>query len=265
MPQIIDWNRHIYPWFTDLLKERFTRGFNSILLWVGEAGIGKSYGALALCETMDETFNVDRVTFSAQEFIRVTNKMKSRQWVIIDEPALSGVLGKRTWYQQVQQALVDQLETFRFKQLGVCLCCINSNLLDKTVRTYLCHYLIHVLDRGYGRVYRFQPSQFDSTVRTPFLGEIYLGLPSEELIRQYEEKRAKIQNTRYMQSLRELTIKESTRKGLRELYEEALAIKDRLMDDNGKFSTARIMFELGIGRPRAQALKKLLEGNTQPN
>jgi len=258
--EIVDYNRHLWPWFTDALKKRLDKGFNNILLFCGEAGIGKSYGALKLCTTLDPTFNIDRVTFSAREFIATTNKMRKKQWVIIDEPAISGLLGKRTWYQQVQQALVDQLETFRFKQLGVCLCAINANLLDKTVRHYLIHFMIWMQDRGFASVYRYYPSQFDSKVRTPYLGEIYLGMPPEDLVKQYEEKRAKIQHSRYIRSLEELSVKESVRKGIRELFQEALEIKDKLIDEEtGKISTAKIMFEMGIGRSRAQVIKKLLE------
>ena len=261
--QIIDWNRHIRPWFIELLKKRHTRGFNNIILFCGEAGIGKSYGAIKLCTIMDKTFNVDRITFSAQEFIRVTNKMRSGQWVTIDEPAISGILGKRTWYQQVQQALVDQLETFRFKQLGVCLCAINANLLDKTVRHYLIHFMVWMQDRGYGRVYRYEPSQFDSRVRTPFLGEVYLGMPPEDLVKQYEEKRARIQHSRYIRSLEELSMKESLKKGIRELYQEAVTIKDKLIDERtGRISVGKLMLHLGIGRSKAQALKQLLESES---
>jgi len=258
--EVIDLNRHIWPWFTDTLKKRLESGFNNILLFCGEAGIGKSYAALKICSVLDPTFNIERVTFSAREFISVTNKMQKKQWVIIDEPAISGLLGKRTWYQQVQQALVDQLETFRFKQLGVCLCAINANLLDKTVRHYLIHFMIWMVDRGYGKVYRYEPSQFDSKVRTPFMGEIFLGLPPQDLVQQYEEKRARIQQSRYIRSLEELSMKESLRKGIRELYQEAMTIKDKLIDPRtGRISVGKLMLHLGIGRSKAQALKQLLE------
>jgi len=262
--KIIDYNRHIFPWFQETLQKRLKAGFNNILLFCGEAGIGKSYAALTLCSALDPTFNIERVTFSAREFISITNKMKKHQWVIIDEPAISGLLGKRTWYQQVQQALVDQLETFRFKQLGVCLCAINANLLDKTVRHYLIHFMIWMQDRGYGLVYRYRASQFDSKVRTPFMGEVYFSPPPSELAQQYEEKRAKIQHSRYIRSLEEMELRETRRTNIRELLQRALEIKDKLLDENGKISKAKIMLELGVGRPRAEAIKKLLEAHTHP-
>lgn len=241
-----------------MLKARITKKFNTILLFCGFAGVGKSYGALTTGEEMDPSFNIERVTFFPSEFIRETQKMRRGQYIMIDEPAIAGVLGKRTWYTEMQQALVDVLETFRFRNLTVMLCCINRNLLDTIVRSYLLHYMIIMKDRGYGRVFSIDPSQFDSTIRTPFEGEIYLEKPSKELLEAYESKRREIQNSRYVKSLNQMEQVESERRGFRDVLAEA---KERIgeLEIDGEISVAKIREVLGVGRNRAFDIKKLLQ------
>lgn len=259
--EYVNWSAGTYPWFQDMLKARIKKRFNTIMLFCGGAGIGKSYGALTTGEEMDPTFNIDRVTFFPSEFIRQSQKMKRGQYIMIDEPAIAGVLGKRTWYTEMQQALVDVLETFRFKNLTVMLCCINRNLLDSIVRNYLLHYMVIMRDRGYGVVYSFDPSQFDSTIRTPLKGEIFLELPSKELRDAYEAKRRKIQNSRYIKSLNRMEQAETERRGFRDVLAEAKERVGELTID-GEISVAKIREVLGVGRNRAYDIKKLLEAST---
>jgi len=258
--QYVNWKAGVYPWFQDMLRARITKRFNTILLYCGQAGIGKSYAALTTGEEMDPAFNIDRVTFFPGEFIRVTQEMKRGQYIMIDEPAIAGVLGKRTWYTEMQQALVDVLETFRFKNLTVMLCCINRNLLDSIVRSYLLHYMVIMRGRGYGAVYSIDPSQFDSTIRTPFQGEIYLEMPSKELKDAYESKRRKIQNSRYIKSLSRMEQAETDRRGFKDILQEARERIEELKID-GKISVPKLRQVLGVGKNRAYDIKKLLETN----
>jgi hypothetical protein len=220
--------------------------------------MGKSYGALSTGEEMDESFSIDRVTFFPNEFIRATQEMKKGQYVMIDEPAIAGVLGKRTWYTEMQQALVDVLETFRFKNLTVMLCCINRNLLDTIVRNYLIHYMVIMENRGYGKVYSINPSQFDATVRTPLEGEIFLELPSKELREAYEEKRRKIQNSRYIKSLNNMENMEASRRTFTDVLNEAREKIDLLTVD-GEVSVAKIREILRVGRNQAYDISRIIQ------
>lgn len=265
-PSYVNWNSGTYPWFQDMLRARITRGFNTILNYVGFAGVGKSYAALTTGEEMDDTFNIERVTFFPNEFIRVTQEMKKGQYVMIDEPAIAGVLGKRTWYTEMQQAIIDVLETFRFQNLTVMLCCINTNLLDAIVRNYLIHYRVIMKDRGYGQVYSVDPSQFDSTIRTPFEGEIYLELPSDTLLRAYEDKRRQIQKSRYLKSLNEMEQQEVARETFSQTLARAKERRQELKDSEGKYSVAKIRELLGVGKNKAYDILKLLnEMDESPN
>jgi hypothetical protein len=262
--QYINWSAGTWPWYQDMLRARITQGFNTIMCFVGSAGMGKSYGALSTGEEMDPTFDINRVTFFANEFIRVTQEMGKGQYVQLDEPALAGILGKRTWYAEVQQALVDVMETFRFKNLTVMLCCINRNLLDTIVRNYLLHYMVIMENRGYGKVYSINPSQFDSTVRTPLEGEIFLELPSKELREAYEEKRRKIQNSRYIKSLNNMENMEAGRRTFTDVLNEAKE-KVALLTVDGKISIAKIREILKVGRNQASDIHKILEHPNEDN
>ena len=92
----------IFPWFQDILYERLNKRFNVVILICGMAGIGKSYASLTICEEMDPTFNINRVCFSHKDVFEAVETMKKKQWLVLDEPALSGILSKRSWMKDAQ-------------------------------------------------------------------------------------------------------------------------------------------------------------------
>ena len=250
----------IFPWLQDLIRERLNKRFNVVVLFVGMAGIGKSYSSMTFCEEMDPSFPNDasRVCFTHKEVFELVDVLEKKQWLIIDEPALSGILSKRSWMQEAQQALVDLIESFRFKNLGVCFNTISSQLLDKTVRELLCHYMVWCQDRGYARVYTIEPSQFDSTVRTPFLGDPYFELPSDALMEAYEAKRAAFIKSRYFRSLNEITTKESAHLSFKDIIEEAKEHSEELRNSQGEIDVILIQEVLGVGKDRSYLLKRKL-------
>lgn len=242
-----------------MLRERLEKRFNVVVLFCGMAGVGKSYSSMSLCEEMDSSFNVDRVCFTHKDIFSQVDVLEKKQWLVIDEPALSGIASKRTWINEAQQALVDLIESFRFKNLGVCFNTISAQLLDKTIRELLCHYLCRVVDRGYAKVYAIEPSQFSSDVRTPFLGDAYIELPSKPLIEAYEAKRASFIKSRYFRSLNEITVKESATRSTADMIEEA---KDRITEmrnKDGEIDIGNIQIVLGVGKDRSYTIKRKLK------
>lgn len=249
----------VWPWLQIMLRERLEKRFNVVILICGMAGVGKSYSSMSLCKEMDPSFNVDRVCFSHTDIFSQVDKLEKKNWLVIDEPALSGIASKRTWINEAQQALVDLIESFRFKNLGVCFNTISSQLLDKTIRELLCHYLILIMDRGYGKVYAIEPSQFDSKVRTPYLGDAYFELPPQDLIEAYETKRAAFIKSRYFKSLNEVTAKESSASTFRDILEAAKNHLEELRNKDGRIDTAMIQDVLGVGKDRSYHIKRRLE------
>ncbi len=213
---------------------------------------------MTLCEEMDPTFNIDRVCFSHQDIFKQVDKMDKKGWLTIDEPALSGIASKRTWINEAQQALVDLIESFRFKNLGVCFCTISSQLLDKTIRELLMHYMVWVVERGFARIYSIEASQFSSDVRTPFLGDAYFELPSQELIDAYEKKRSDFIHSRYYRSLNQIQTTESATLTLKDIIEDARANVNKLRNSKGEIDVSLIQTELGVGKQRAYNIKSRL-------
>jgi hypothetical protein len=251
----------IFPWFQDLLRERLNKRFNVVVLFVGMAGVGKSYNSMTLCEEMDRNFPEDasRVCFTHKEVFKQVDTMKKKEWLIIDEPALSGILSKRSWMEEAQQALVDLIESFRFKNLGVCFNTISAQLLDKTVRELLCHYMCWVIERGYAKVYAIEPSQFRTQVRTPYCGDAYFDLPSDNLMKAYEHKRAKFIKSRYFRSLTQIEMKESAHLGFKDIIEKAKEHVEELRNSEGDIDVINIQEVLSVGKDRSYHVKRKLK------
>ncbi|MCJ7632706.1 hypothetical protein MUP77_10000 [Candidatus Bathyarchaeota archaeon] len=252
-----DRNHEVGPYFQDMIKTRLTKRYNVIMLYCGMAGIGKSFAGMATCEEFDKSFDVDRIVFSGEEILRVVQTMKSLQWILVDEAGIN--MGKRSWYEEVQRAIVDTVETFRFLRLGLIFCTLNRNLLDSIVRSYLIHYQVNMIDRGYGKLYEIQPSMFDAEIRTPFIQDLYFEKPSAKLIADYEEKRKITQKARYSRSLGEIEQKNSSNKTFKELVQEAIANIDAMKDAKGSVTTGQLMLNLGIGKGRADHIRASLK------
>jgi len=69
----------------------------------------------------------------------------------------------------------------------------------------LADFWVLLTHRGHARVYKTKMGYFKSgKIRTPFLGEITVGLPSKPLVEAYEAKRKELLETKYDQYLLEV-------------------------------------------------------------
>ncbi|MHA1829049.1 MAG: hypothetical protein ACTSX6_10440 [Candidatus Heimdallarchaeaceae archaeon] len=246
----------------------------------GEPGIGKSYLAMDFARVLDPKFTIDQVVFNFAQFMELVLRLPMGRPIVFDEPSYA--MGKRDWYKELNKALVLTIESFRFKVHPLFIPIINTNLLDRTVRQYLIQYLVHVIDRGFARVYRLFPSQWKDeyyhyhlcNVRYEIFDrdkcnkETCLGckkLKSCQIFRaQYERKKAAIQDTRYARTAQEIRAKESMLLTDKEIESLLYKHKDKFTK-NGKIDVdlLRIVAEeeegLKIGHNRAYRIKKRLE------
>lgn len=81
------------------IKGRVDRNQNFVMLFVGQIGTGKSYAAMSLGEQIDPGFDINRIVFSADEFVEALNKDESlvRGSVIMWDEAGVG-MPPREWY-----------------------------------------------------------------------------------------------------------------------------------------------------------------------
>lgn len=249
-------------WFQNMLKARLANGYNVLMLFSGRAGIGKSYAGMTLAEEMDPSFNADRVVFTAEEYLTTMNGIQKGQWIMIDEPAQSELLSKRSWWAETQRSLVDTLESNRFLGIGTILATINRGLLDSMIRDYLLHFMINMIGRGRGTVYEIQHSAFDSSEKTPRLGQLWFSRPSQSLTADYEAKRSEIMKTRYLNRADDIETGKTSRKTFKQLVDEGRERILELKDKNGRIQDARIRMVLGVGWKRAEHIRSLLASET---
>lgn len=237
---------NIYPYFSIELRQRVKKKKATNVIVTGEGGVSKTYTVNDICRILSPRhFDVDCVVFTYQEFMY--ELLAGLMGVPIDFDEPSYAMGKRTWYDELQKALVTTLESFRFKVRPLFIPIINQNLLDKSIRSYLIQYHVVMLDRGRGTVYRRFADQFRDKVYRYQLCEIRYGLgdlnlcdipscldckkldpenPEDRCMifrAQYERKKATKQESRYEQALADANRRETKNLTIQEI--EAKAIK----------------------------------------
>lgn len=242
----------------------------------GEAGLGKSYMAIALARILEgkktkgihageDRFTIDQIVFKHSEYMELLTKPHFRygKCIVFDEPGYA--LGKRDWFKEIQKALVHTLESQRFLVHPLFMPIISIALLDKTIRQYLIQYQIHMIKRGHGLVYEIQPSKNTEKVYHHFKCHLYIRMLDREkcaklicldcdklgnnekprpddcqLLRaKYERKKKTIQYGRYEQAKVEASQKESldlTEKQLEDMVWESV---DSLLNEKGLIDVSK--------------------------
>ena len=261
---------------------------------VGEAGIGKSYMATDLCRVVEgrkaigkDRFKLDQVVFTYKEFMELVLKLKAGKTIVFDEPSFA--MGKREWYRQLNKALVQTIESFRFKIHPLFIPIINASLLDKTIRSHLIQYKVVLTDRGKATVYRIKPSQFKDEVYHNYLCGLKYGLLDHQLCNRescldcskltkknsakyacnifrarYERKKASIQDKRYEQA-RDIAYEIETRQLTdRHIENLSLVIKDKwLIEGKVDVQALRVALEdtygIRLSNNKSYKIKRMIE------
>jgi len=245
--------------FSGALWSRQHKGLNSILLWLGPRGIGKSYGCLKIGEIFDKDFCVDRVVFNLQSFLEAIKKLKKPySWLVFDEMGLS--VPAREWLSTTNKIMSYTTQSFRFTKINLSIATPSPDYVDIHSRQ-LADFWMVLQSRGLVRVYKVSMNPFSKkSLQTPYLGDLKLGLPSNRLQESYEEKRKEVMESKYTEYLKQAKRKrEEELKKDRNLLEEALEIKDKLIGKRGKIDAYKIATELDIGLSSAYLVKHQIE------
>jgi len=115
-----------------------------LALFVGMPGRGKTFAATRLAEQLDDTFDIDRVCVTYQEFLRQLNIL-ANAWenhedvagrvVIFDEFQRSA--SARKWMTSVNMAITDVLHTFRYLNLIVIFTTPHLSFIDVNARAVM--------------------------------------------------------------------------------------------------------------------------------
>lgn len=74
----------------DNLRQRPANDFDSVVLFLGDEGKGKSTLALQIATQVDPSFNVDRIAFDIDTYIGIASTLKPGEAALLDELAIGG-------------------------------------------------------------------------------------------------------------------------------------------------------------------------------
>jgi len=268
----------VSPIFQNTLRARITQKLACNICVTGEPGIGKSYQAIDIARVYEGIykskasgeikgrFKENQIVFTHSDYLSLLIWLKMGKGIIFDEPSYA--MGKRDWYKDLQKVLVHTMESQRFLVHPLWIPIINMALLDKTIRSYLVQFQIHVIGRGHAWVYRLKPSQSNEKIYREFMCELFyhqfdshlcskdscLGcktLNSCQVFRaQYERKKRTTQFERYEQAKDDALKKESSELTERQIEEILMPDILKLINEKtGKISVGRLRVYLRNHEP----------------
>jgi len=285
----------VAPYFTNMILHRIKRKMATNIVIVGEAGVGKSYMATDLCRVVEgktksgkDRFSMDQVVFTYKDFMELVLKLKAGKPIVFDEPSYA--MGKREWYKELNKALVQTIESFRFKMHPLIIPIINKSLLDKTIRAHLIQFQVVITDRGKAEVYRIKASQFEDKVYHRDFCSLRFGLFDKHLCEepsclechkltekddndryicnifraQYERKKATIQESRYTQARALAERMETSQLTMKQIENLSLTITDHyIIEGKVDVQALRVALEdeygVRLSNNKAYNLKRRIE------
>lgn len=275
------------PYFSSMIVNRVRRKKACNVVITGEPGEGKSYAAIDLMRILEgitsggnERFKIGQVVFTYKDYMTLVIRLRMGKGIVFDEPSYA--MGKRDWYKDLNKALVQTVESQRFKVHPLFIPIINKALLDKSIRNYLLQYQVHVIDRGRALVYRIKASQSSEKIyRYGMCNLEYEMLDTDRCTRdscldckkildcslfraQYERKKALIQESRYGQALDMAKVKESTLLTDEQIENQVLPLSDQFTNSEGKIDidllriVASRQLSMKIGHNKAYRIAKML-------
>ena len=266
------------PTFHNELMERINKVKPIRIAIVGEAGSSKTYTAIEIARTIDKTFTLEQVVLRGKDYMHLVRILKSGQPIVLEEPTFH--LAARTWFKDWQRIIVQTIESTRFQNNPLMIPVVNLNLLDKTVREYYVNYVIHMFDRGIGRVYRTKHSQWQDqlTRRTGF--DICVYTPGVELARcgretclgckelhngcekyiwpKYERKREEVIGFYQEKGEEAITKAEKVKLTFREMCAIACDEREELRDRKGRYNAAKVQLRFECGYQVAQRVISIM-------
>lgn len=139
----------------DLAKEGNTKEFDCVCVLFGGEGAGKSRKAQQIAKYWDNSFNIDDIAFTPEEFAKKVREAAEYKCIIFDE-ARTGFNRKRTM-SLINKILSDLLTVIRSRKLFIILCIPDLFDLDSFIVEWRLRFAIRVytkkFERGYFKFY----------------------------------------------------------------------------------------------------------------
>jgi len=183
---------------------------NWLAVIVGETGSGKSFAALKLGQLIDPEFNITKVVFSPREFMELLNSglLRKGDCIVFDEAGVG--MPAREWYSISNKSINYIAQTFRHDNLAVIFTVPNFDYIDSQLRKLFHTYIetqhinrvkklcrVKWLNISYdGRTKKLYMKYPRVDIRGVDykIKKVGIGLPTEELISDYEKKKRKFTN-----------------------------------------------------------------------
>ena len=218
--------KHENPLIQSVQKRLWKQNKNWLSIITGQTGSGKSWSALSLAEKIDPSFDTSKVVLRPENFME---KVAEREWgqgdVVVFDEAGAGMSAKA--HMTKKNRIIDQvLQTFRRQNIAVIFTVPSKSNVDKSVRRLLHTYIetktidyinernhLKWLEMDYNqktdKIYYKYPKRRTDSGALKKIKTVKMGKPSESLIKAYEEKRSKYQDSKNNEFLDELQEKMS--------------------------------------------------------
>lgn len=191
------------------ISKKIKKNENLLCVFLGIPGSGKSYSAMAIAEFLDSNFTVDRVAFTASEFVSLLqlppDQLPSGSVIIFDEASTQ--MNSRLFYSRLNIQINFILQTFRYRNLIVFFCLPDNSFLDSAARKLFNLYIqplrklkerklllakpMLISTNPYtGKIYNHYLRYRDSdTSKKHIMRTLHVPLPSVQLRHAYEKKK----------------------------------------------------------------------------
>ena len=123
---------------------------NFLCIFTGATGSGKSYSALEFARKVDPNFKLERLVFSAKDFMALLNSgnLKTGDAIIWDEAGVG--ISAREWWSISNKAINYVMQTFRHLNLCLIMTVPSFSYIDSGVRK-LFHGFVQTLEIDYDK------------------------------------------------------------------------------------------------------------------
>jgi len=264
------------------------RNQHFMAVMVGPEGSGKSYTSLKIAETVDPTFDADRVMFDPAEFLAKLQEWKEAgetagKMVVVDEAGVG--IGTRSWYEKDQIKLNKVLQVIRDENMGIIFTVPALSDLDSQARRRLRAYMeMTNLDEGEWaefKMLRWEPKRDDrDSVYKKYpvvrvggqqtkIRRMRISPPSTDLVRAYNARKESFQSDLYEDAEDEFRDEEKQGMSVQEVAEDILDGKlEEYISINATnkmeyVDGGLIEVDYGLSQNKARKVKKLIEREQQ--
>jgi len=279
---------HIRKFFLyrKVYRDVWLRKKNAGFIVTGATGSGKSEFSLKLAQDLDPTFNIERVVYTAEDFLKLLiegdsqGKIGIGKAIIFDETSHDEAMDSRSSLSQTNKQMASLSTIYRALRLIVIYVAPNLNQIDSRVRAISITGLIQMKSIDY--VKKMAKADLYWSVQNPRSGEVYykrpriingsgkrvvcmsikLHRPSKEIRVAYEAKKMAFINDKIARWNEKNVMAKEVQKdkvkvaSLSEMVADVLSNK-KLYEINGKINTAKIMERFDIGATKASKISTL--------